>query len=79
VAQPGVTVEYKGSRIGEGKPDFLVGEQLVVELKTVEMLLPIHSAQVISYLKATGNVLGLLINFNTGALKDGIKRVVRTI
>jgi len=56
--------------------DIVVGHALVVELKAVETLLPIHSAQIISYLKATGYQLGLLINFNTSVLKDGIKRVI---
>ena len=54
----------------------LVGGCLVVELKTVEALAPIHKAQVISYLKTMRLPLGLLINFNVPVLKDGIKRVV---
>jgi len=49
---------------------------LIVELKTVDALGPIHKAQVISYLKTTGLVLGLLINFNVPALKSGIQRIV---
>jgi GxxExxY protein len=49
---------------------------LVVELKAVETLLPIHRAQLISYLKATGARLGLLINFNVKLLRDGIQRVI---
>jgi len=71
-----IAVLYKGHGVGEGRIDMLVGGALVVELKAVEELLPIHSAQVISYLKATNNHLGLLINFNTPVLKDGIKRVI---
>jgi GxxExxY protein len=54
----------------------LVENQLVVELKAVETLLPIHMGQVISYLKTTGYSLGLLINFNVPVLKQGIRRVV---
>lgn len=69
-------VEYKGKRVGESRLDLLVANQLVVELKAVEELLPVHKAQVISYLKATGRELGLLINFNVPVLKDGVKRVV---
>ncbi|SDS64326.1 GxxExxY protein [Opitutus sp. GAS368] len=56
--------------------DVVVQEQVVLELKAVEALLPIHQAQVLTYLKLTGFRLGLLINFNTVLLKDGIRRVV---
>lgn len=76
--QKGVGVEYKGTMVGEGKLDLLVGEELIVELKAVESLAPVHKAQVISYLKQTGLHLGLLINFNVVVLKDGIQRVVRS-
>jgi len=73
-----IAVDYKGHSVGESRLDLLVGGQLVTELKAVEALAPIHSAQVISYLKTTGHPLGLLINFNVGYLKDGVKRVVLT-
>lgn len=56
--------------------DFLVDNQVVVELKAVEKLLPIHKAQILTYLKLTGCKLGLLINFNVSVLKDGIERLV---
>jgi GxxExxY protein len=71
-----VGVNYKNSIVGKGKLDFLIGGQLIVELKAVEMLGPIHSAQLLSYLKTTGCLLGLLINFNTPILKGGIKRII---
>ncbi|HNT75686.1 MAG TPA: GxxExxY protein [Anaerolineae bacterium] len=74
--QKAIAVEYKGHSVGEGRLDLLVGGCLVVELKTVEAFAPIHQAQVISYLKATGLQLGLLINFHVPVLKDGIRRVV---
>ncbi len=74
-----VSVEYKGQAVGEGKIDLLVGDQLVVELKAVEALLPVHKAQLISYLKASRLHLGLLINFNVPVLRDGIQRVAYTI
>jgi len=74
--QVALAVKYKGKCVGEGRLDLLVADQLVVELKAVEDLLSIHRAQVISYLKATGRELGLLINFNVPILKDGVKRVV---
>jgi GxxExxY protein len=56
--------------------DILVSDGLVVELKAVERLAPIHTAQVLSYLKATKHPVGLLINFNVVVLREGIKRVV---
>ena len=71
-----VLVNHKGHPVGEGRVDLLVGGCLVVELKAVDSLASIHTAQMISYLKATRLHLGLLINFNVQLLKDGIKRVV---
>ncbi|MEH2464824.1 GxxExxY protein [Nostoc sp.] len=71
-----VAVEYKGHPVGEGQLDFLVGDILVVELKAVQNLAPIHEAQVISYLKMTKHPLALLINFNVPILKQGIKRII---
>ena len=74
--QKPLAVSYKGHAVGEGRVDLLVGGALIVELKAVEKLLPVHKAQVISYLKARGCKLALLINFNERLLKDGIQRVV---
>ena len=74
--QPEVAIDYKGRPVGQGRLDLLVAECLVVELKAVETLAPIHSAQMISYLRITKRQLGLLINFNVAMLRDGIKRVV---
>ena len=71
-------VDYKGINVGEGRLDFLVADSVVVELKAVEALAPIHTAQVISYLKATRKELGLLINFNVPRLKEGIRRIILT-
>ena len=71
-----VAITYKGHPVGEGQLDFLVGDILIVELKAVEKLAPIHEAQVISYLKMTHNNLALLINFNVPILKEGIKRII---
>jgi GxxExxY protein len=76
VPQAPVALAYKGETLGEGYLDFLVAGCLVVELKTVDKRAPVHTAQVISYLKATGLCLGLLINFNTSLLRDGIRRVI---
>ena len=76
--QVSVSVSYKGRPVGEGRLDYLVGECLIVELKAVEALAPIHKAQVISYLRTTGFRLGLLINFNVPVLKQGIQRIILT-
>ena len=56
--------------------DILVEKKLVVEIKSIDSLADIHTAQVLTYLKLSGNRLGLLINFNVKLLKDGIKRLV---
>jgi GxxExxY protein len=74
--QKSFSLSYKHRRVGEGRLDFLVDGCLVVEIKAVERLLPIHKAQVISYLKATRQRVGLLINFNERMLKTGIQRIV---
>lgn len=71
-----VSVIYKEREIGECRVDFMVAGILLLELKSAESISPVHLAQVMSYLKATGLRLGLLINFNVPVLKDGIKRVV---
>lgn len=76
--QLAIPVRYKNQVVGQGRLDFLINHILVVELKAVDALTPIHKAQVISYLKATGAQLGLLVNFNVASLKQGIQRVVLT-
>ena len=78
VRQAPIAVHYKGQRVGENRVDILVGGVLIVELKTVDALAPVHHTQVLSYLKATGCQLGLLINFNAFLISSGIKRVVLT-
>ena len=76
VRQQKLFIDYKGNSVGEGRVDLLVGNALLMELKAVEALHPIHHAQVISYLKTLRCPLGLLINFNVVKLKDGIRRIV---
>src|SRR5260221_5858442 len=78
VRQLPIAVTYNNVAIGEARLDFLVADRLVVELKACAGLLPLHVAQVLSYLKASDHSLGLLINFNVPLLRQGIKRVVRT-
>jgi GxxExxY protein len=75
--QQPVPVNYKGANLDDDlRLDFVVADHVIVELKTVEKLLPIHEAQLITYLKLTGLHVGLLINFNVSLLRDGIKRMV---
>ena len=74
--QQTISVHYKGYEVGEGRLDLLIEDRLVVELKAVELLAPIHIAQVLSYLKASGLHLGLIINFNSPVLKEGIRRII---
>ena len=71
-----IPVMYKGVKIGEGIIDLWVENQIVVELKSVSALLPVHEAQLVSYLKLTGCKIGLLINFNVPVLRLGIRRVI---
>ncbi len=71
-----LAVSYKGIVFDEGfRIDLLVENKVIVELKCVEKVLPIHEAQIYTYLKLTGNKIGLLINFNTKLLKDGLIRI----
>jgi GxxExxY protein len=73
--QVDVDVHYKGQIIKGQRVDLLVGSQVVVELKAVSNLPDVATAQVLSYLKATGLKRGLLINFSSPRLVDGIKRI----
>ena len=69
-------VYYKRVLVAESRLDLLVAEQLVVELKAVEELRPLHTAQVLSYLRTGEFQLGLLFNFNVYLLRQAIRRVV---
>ena len=71
-----IPVFYKGQTIGEHRLDFLVEDAVVVELKSVERFDPIFEAQVLTYLRLSGKQRGLLINFHSRLLKDGVKRFV---
>jgi GxxExxY protein len=73
-----LSLTYDGHRLRCAyRADLLVASELLIELKTVEHLLPVHSAQLFTYLKLADKQVGLLINFNTRHLRDGIVRVVR--
>ena len=72
-----VPLLYKGVRIEAGyRADLIVNERVLVELKCVEKLSPIHTTQVVTYLRLSGLHVGLLMNFNVAFLRDGIVRVV---
>ena len=78
VQQSRYSLLYKGHEVGEGKLDLLVGGLLILEIKAVEALSPLHTSQVIAYLKATNKQLALLVNYNVRRLKDGVKRIAKT-
>jgi len=76
-AQVGLPVVYDGTKLELGyRIDLLVENLVVVELKSVDAVAPVHQAQLLSYLKLSGKSVGLLINFNVVHLKDGIQRFV---
>ena len=75
--QKELPIDYKGMKIDCGyRVDLFVDEKLIVELKSVEKLLPIHEAQILTYMKLASVKIGLLLNFNVVRFKDGIKRFV---
>jgi len=70
-------VEYKNIKLDCGyRIDLFVENSLIIELKSVERILPIHQAQLLTYMKLSGTSVGLLMNFNVEYLKNGIKRMV---
>jgi len=73
-----LSVEYKQHRVGKARLDLLVGQQLIVELKAVDRIAPVHVAQLLSYLKVARLRLGLLVNFNVREVRTGIRRLVNT-
>ncbi|PYS41447.1 MAG: GxxExxY protein [Acidobacteria bacterium] len=76
VRQPIFPVVYKGQTIGEYRLDLIVQDAVVVEIKSVERFDPIFEAQVLTYLRVTSKKIGLLMNFNSRLLRDGIRRYV---
>jgi GxxExxY protein len=78
--QVGFPVQYKEIHLHLGfRADLIVDRKVVVELKSVETLMPVHRKQLLTYLKLTGSRLGLLLNFNVELMKDGIIRVVNNL
>jgi len=77
-AQMGLPIQYEGLTIDGGlRIDLLVGDLVIVEVKAVERILPVHRGQLLTYLKLAELRLGLLINFNVPVIREGIRRVVR--
>lgn len=76
-AQKELPILYKNHHVDVGyRLDLLVEHQIIIELKAVDTLRPIHKAQLLTYIKLTGHTLGYLINFNVPLLKNGLRRVV---
>ena len=72
-----IPVEYRGVRLECGfRADLIVEGAVIVEVKSLERLAPVHQAQMITYLRLSGCLVGLILNFNSSVMKDGIKRVV---
>ena len=72
-----LAIEYKGLKVDANyRLDFIVEDSIILEIKSVERIIPIHEAQLLTYLRLSGKKLGLLINFNVPLLKDGIKRLI---
>lgn len=74
--QIGIPLYYKGERISEHRPDLIVDDRVIVEVKSVEGIAPIHVAQMLTYLKVTSIEIGLILNFNGPTMKQGTRRVV---
>ena len=74
--QVGIPLYYKGELISEHRPDLIVGDRIVVEIKSIARFDPIHTAIMLTYLRITQLHLGLLLNFNTPFMRQGVKRVM---
>ena len=74
--QVGVPVYYKGHLISEHRPDLIVADEIVIEVKNVERIAQVHVAQVLTYLRITSLKVGLILNFNSATMRAGVRRVV---
>jgi GxxExxY protein len=72
--QVGVPVLYKGHVIGEHRPDLVVADRVVVEVKSVEAINPVHQAQMLAYMRILRLPVGLLLNFNSAVLRTNVRR-----
>ena len=73
ICQPAL---YKGHLLGKYRIDFIVEDSVIIEVKSVERFDPVHAAQVLTYLRLTGLKVGLLLNFNSKLLTDGLRRYI---
>jgi iron complex transport system substrate-binding protein len=77
--QKPIPIEYDGIKLVEGfRADLVVGGRLIIEIKSVEQLAPVHSKQLLTYLRLTKQPLGLLMNFGAATFREGVKRVVNS-
>jgi GxxExxY protein len=74
--QRGFSVYYKGHHISEHRPDLIVANQVVVEVKSIERFAPVHHAQMLTYLRVASLQVGLILNFNSATMREGTRRVV---
>jgi GxxExxY protein len=75
-----IPVRYKGLELPAAyRADLIVSDRVIIELKAVDILLPVHAAQLLSYLRISEKKLGLLINFNMAQLREGIRRIVNQL
>jgi GxxExxY protein len=75
-----IAVNWKGIKLDHGfRADLIVNEKVIVEIKSIEALAPVHHKQVFTYLRLAGIKLGLLINFNEALIKNGIHRIVNNL
>jgi GxxExxY protein len=74
--QVGVPIYYKGQLLSEHRPDLIVSDEIVVEVKSIERIAEVHVAQVRTYLRITSLKVGLIMNFNSATMRAGIRRVV---
>ena len=78
--QQGIVVVYEGIKMDLGfRADIIIEDKLIIELKSVESIAPVHSKILLTYLRLTNKKLGLLVNFNVELIKDGIKRIVNNL
>lgn len=78
--QKGIPVVYDSIKMELGfRADIIVENKVIIELKSIEAIAPVHTKQLLTYLKLTGLKLGLLVNFNEALIKDGIKRIVNNL
>jgi GxxExxY protein len=77
--QPSLRMSYAGELLDRTyRPDFIVENEVVVEVKSIATFLPVHEAQVLTYMRLSAKERGLLLNFNVALLKDGIRRLILT-